>query len=50
MPHNTESKPVKAALHAPSDLSQQATARVAEVLNPLLADTFALYLKTKNFH
>ncbi|CAB3762548.1 Dps family protein [Paraburkholderia humisilvae] len=50
MAHTTESKPVKAALHTPSGLSQQATTRVAEALNPLLADTFALYLKTKNFH
>ncbi|MFC0399185.1 Dps family protein [Paraburkholderia rhizosphaerae] len=50
MAHTTESKPVKITLRTPSDLSQQATARVADALNPLLADTFALYLKTKNFH
>jgi starvation-inducible DNA-binding protein len=50
MPHNTESKPAKAPLHTPSGLSQEATTKVSGVLNPLLADTFALYLKTKNFH
>ena len=50
MPHSTESKPVKAPLHTPSGLSQEAVANVSGALNPLLADTFALYLKTKNFH
>lgn len=33
-----------------SDLSPDATRDVAAGLNRLLADTFALYLKTKNFH
>jgi starvation-inducible DNA-binding protein len=44
------SKQVKAPLHTPSGLSQEAVANVSGALNPLLADTFALYLKTKNFH
>jgi starvation-inducible DNA-binding protein len=39
-----------AALGTPTDLSADATKAVAAVLNPLLADAFALYLKTKNFH
>src|SRR5246127_3051619 len=39
-----------AALHTPTDLSAGATSAVTEVLNPLVADAFALYLKTKNFH
>jgi starvation-inducible DNA-binding protein len=39
-----------AALATPTDLSANATSAVAAVLNPLLADAFALYLKTKNFH
>ena len=38
------------ALATPSDLSKEATAAVAAALNPLVADAFALYLKTKNFH
>ena len=33
-----------------TDLSEAATRDVAAALNGLLADTFALYLKTKNFH
>src|SRR6516164_2093070 len=39
-----------AALHTPTDLSADATSAVTEVLNPLVADAFALYIKTKNFH
>ena len=33
-----------------SDLPDKATRDIAGALNALLADTFALYLKTKNFH
>jgi starvation-inducible DNA-binding protein len=33
-----------------SDLGAPATRDIAEQINALLADTFALYLKTKNFH
>jgi starvation-inducible DNA-binding protein len=33
-----------------SDLPQEARRDVAVALNALLADTFSLYLKTKNFH
>jgi starvation-inducible DNA-binding protein len=33
-----------------TDLSEDATRDIAAALNGLLADTFALYLKTKNFH
>jgi len=40
----------KAALHTPTDLSQEAVRDIAGALNGLLADVFALYLKTKNFH
>lgn len=39
----------KAALKTPSDLSN-ATQDIAGALNACLADTFALFLKTKNFH
>ena len=38
-----------AALKTPSDISAEA-APVAAALNRILADSFALYLKTKNFH
>ena len=37
-------------LRTPSDLDTDATARLADQLNATLADSFALYLKTKNFH
>jgi starvation-inducible DNA-binding protein len=39
----------KAPLATPSDLSNAAR-DIAAALNGCLADTFALYLKTKNFH
>ena len=40
----------KAPLHTPSDLKPEAVRDIAHALNALLADMFALYLKTKNFH
>ena len=40
----------KAPLATPSDLGTNAVRDVSAALNVLLADTFALYLKTKNFH
>ena len=39
----------KAALRTPTDL-HNSTQDIAAALNACLADTFALYLKTKNFH
>jgi len=39
-----------AALHTPTDLKPDAVPDIAAALNRLLADTFALYVKTKNFH
>ncbi|HYC33877.1 MAG TPA: DNA starvation/stationary phase protection protein [Gemmatimonadales bacterium] len=39
-----------AALATPTDLDHEGTRDSAAALNRLLADTFALYLKTKNFH
>lgn len=40
----------KEALATPTDLGPDAVRDVSAALNALLADTFALYLKTKNFH
>jgi starvation-inducible DNA-binding protein len=40
----------EAALKTPTDLKSNATKTVAEALNAILADSFALYFKTKNFH
>src|SRR5580704_19143443 len=39
-----------AMLRTATDLSAEAVSAVTGALNPLLADFFALYLKTKNFH
>ena len=39
-----------AALHTPTSLGANATRDISGALNALLADCFALYLKTKNFH
>ena len=39
-----------APLKTPTDLSDQAVRAISAELNGLLADTFALYVKTKNFH
>ncbi len=37
-------------LKTPTDLQRNETRSVADALNSALADCFALYLKTKNFH
>src|SRR5258708_6497119 len=37
-------------LDTPTDLSPGAVKEISRALNGLLADAFALYLKTKNFH
>ena len=39
-----------APLHTRNDLGGEATKDLSGTLNALLADVFALYLKTKNFH
>jgi starvation-inducible DNA-binding protein len=40
----------KTPLHTPTGLGSEATRDISGALNALLADMFALYLKTKNFH
>ena len=40
----------KDALPTTTDLSHDAVVEISNALRPLLADVFALYLKTKNFH
>ena len=37
-------------LATPTDLKPQEVQAVIQAVNPLIADTFALYVKTKNFH
>ena len=40
----------EAPLATPTDLTRSATKDIAAAMNAILADVFALYLKTKNFH
>jgi len=40
----------KAPLITPTDLGDKASMDIAAGMNAILADVFALYLKTKNFH
>lgn len=37
-------------LATPSDLNDESRQTVAATINPLIADAFALYVKTKNYH
>ena len=43
-------KSAPAPLDTPTDLSPDAVAQISDGLNGLVADTYALYFKTKNFH
>ena len=45
-----KSDKVSPDLDTPTDLPQAAVSKISATLNVLLADAFALYLKTKNFH
>src|SRR5229473_6267492 len=40
----------KTAIEVTTDLSSEGVAEISTALRPLLADVFALYVKTKNFH
>ena len=40
----------QAQVKTPTDLLRDGLSNVADVLNAVLADSFALFLKTKNFH
>ncbi|MFZ1098123.1 MAG: DNA starvation/stationary phase protection protein [Steroidobacteraceae bacterium] len=40
----------RGTLGTPTDLSAAATKDIAAAMNAILADVFALYVKTKNFH
>jgi starvation-inducible DNA-binding protein len=41
---------VNPELDTPTDLPQEGVDKISAAMNTILADTFALYLKTKNFH
>jgi starvation-inducible DNA-binding protein len=42
--------PAPGRLATPTDLKSHDVQAVVEAINPLVADAFALYIKTKNFH
>lgn len=46
----SETSPVHRSLATATDLNPNDVVAVAEAVNPLIADAFALYVKTKNFH
>ena len=46
----TKAEKVAPDLDTPTDLPPAAVEKISASLNVLLADAFALYLKTKNFH
>src|SRR3954454_655125 len=46
----TLDRKLKAPLVTPTDLAPDGTKDIAGAMNAVLADVFALYLKTKNFH
>jgi hypothetical protein len=47
----TQAKEKPQATHEmPTDLNREGVTEITTALRPLLADAFALYLKTKNFH
>ena len=45
-----KSDKISPELDTPTDLSPEAVDKISAAVNPLIADQFALYLKTKNFH
>jgi len=47
---STDKKAGSPRLQTPTDLGANATKDLTGALNALLADAFALYMKTKNFH
>lgn len=50
MANQPKSHSVPPQLATPTDLGANATRDIAAAVNGVLADVFALYLKTKNFH
>lgn len=41
---------VPSKLATPNDLGPDVRRKIAAVINPLVADAFALFVKTKNYH
>ncbi|MBO0794736.1 MAG: DNA starvation/stationary phase protection protein, partial [Ktedonobacteraceae bacterium] len=45
-----KSFPAPAQLATPTDLKSEEVKAITEAVNRLVADSFALYVKTKNYH
>ena len=50
MSDRKSSRSAPAVMATPTDLDKADVAKIAKSVNGLVADAFALYLKTKNFH
>jgi starvation-inducible DNA-binding protein len=48
--NNQKPSRIRRELRTPTDLGTAATKDISGAMNAILADVFALYLKTKNFH
>ena len=48
--HQAQSFPTPAPLATVTGLTPKEVQAITEAINPLIADAFALYIKTKNFH
>lgn len=49
-PSKTAAYPAPDALKTPSDMKAEGIQKIVEAINPIIADAFVVYLKTKNFH
>ena len=49
-PRAVKSLPAPPQLATPTDLTPAEVQEVCDAVNPLIADAFALYVKTKNYH
>jgi starvation-inducible DNA-binding protein len=50
MATTTKHIPTQTPLATPTDLRSEEVGAIAEAVNPVIADAFALYVKTKNYH
>lgn len=50
MAKTAQIQPARGKLKTPTDLGDNAVKDISAALNGLLADSFALFFKTKNFH
>ncbi|MDL2342870.1 DNA starvation/stationary phase protection protein [Deinococcus sp. MIMF12] len=49
-PSKTTAYPAPTALKTPTDLEANSAQKIVEAINPIIADAYAVHLKSKNFH